>query len=132
MMLLYHNKYRKFGEQVDNQLRGMLAEVNWDFIKTLDMSDACKKSLSVINEYIDLVAPEKTVTIPPHKIIKEPWYTRGLLKSRNTLDKLYRKKCRSLPGSQTYQQYTVYRNMYKNLKKRAREFYYCKKNVYRM
>ncbi len=80
-------KYRKFGEPVYNQLRGMLAEVNWDFIETLDINDACKKFISVINEYVDLVAPAKTVTIPPHKI-KEPWYTRGLLKSRNTLDKL--------------------------------------------
>ncbi len=93
-------KYRKFGEPVYNQLHGMLAGVNCDFIETLDRNDACKMFLSVINEYVDLVALDKTVTIPPHKIIREPQYTRGLLKSRNTSDKLYRKKYRSLPGSQ--------------------------------
>ena len=42
-------KYRKFGEPVYNQLRGMLAEVNWDFIETLEINDAYQKFLSAIN-----------------------------------------------------------------------------------
>ncbi len=67
------------------------------------------------------------VTVPPDKIIREEWFTKGLMKSSRHLRKLYRKKCRVPPDHPRHGEYVRYRNTYNTVKRFARESYYLEK-----
>ncbi len=43
------------------------------------------------DNYLDVVAPDISVSIPPHKLRREHWFTRGFMRSSKTVEKLYRK-----------------------------------------
>ncbi len=70
---------------------------NWNFTNELDIENAYYVLIKIINGTLD-IAPERNVTIPYNKIIKEPWFVKGIFKSRSTLNKLYRKKTKQPPN----------------------------------
>ena len=111
-------KSRSFSDQAFANMERYLSQLDWTFLSNIELNDAYSKFLGEINNCIDHFAPEKTTVIPHHKIIRQPWITKGILKSSKRLTKLYRRK------HELTIQYTTYRNLFNNIKKKAREQYY--------
>ena len=78
---------------------------------------------SKIQEYIDLCAPLKTVTIGHRYVIREKWMTKGLLKSSNNLNKL-RSKISKKNNNVSINDYKIYRNLYNRLIRIAKATHY--------
>ena len=51
---------------------------------------------------MDKIAPYKYITIPNHKIWKEPWITKGLSNSMNKCTQLYKKTLTKNASQQAY------------------------------
>ena len=69
-------------------------QVDWSFINAFDIvifdiDDAYLSFHETITFVIDVVSPEISVKINANILIREPWYTKGLMKSSKTLSKLY-------------------------------------------
>ena len=73
---------------------------------------------------IDQFAPEKTVTIPYKRIMREPWMTKGILKSSKHRDKLFQAKLRQPPDHHSHSKYTTYRNLFNKIKRASKQTYY--------
>ena len=56
-----------------------------------DANDAYNIFSDKLHDIINTISPEKTIRIPAKKVIREPWVTKGIMKSSHTLNKLYRK-----------------------------------------
>ena len=76
---------------------------------------------------MDKIAPIKNVTIPSHKIWKEPWITKGLSKSMNTCTQLYRDSLKNNAPLEMQNKYKSYRNCLTKLKRSAKVNYYITK-----
>ena len=86
------------------------------------MDESFSLITSKINECIGKNSHVKVVQISSKKVIREPWLSKGLLKSSNKLDKLHTK---SLCGSsETKEKYKKYRNLLNSLKRKAKQAYY--------
>ena len=98
--------------------------VNWEALNTPDVDIAYKYFTDTLFRIIDNVAPLKTVHIPAHKRIKEPWFTPGLLKSSLRVSKLYKwsKDKNGTPESKA--KYREYRNIFNKVKKAAKLKHY--------
>ncbi len=96
----------------------LLSQVDWLFINSLDIDDAClhfHETTSVIG----VVSPEINVKIPANQVRREAWDTKGLMKSSKTLSKLYRKKGKYPPEHQSSLNYVKFKNLYNIFKKIA-------------
>ena len=74
-----------------NNIKSILEQVDWSHLDNLTIENAYQEFTDIINKSLNTVAPLKTVTIKPQNIIKDPWMTRGLIKSSRTSSRLYRK-----------------------------------------
>jgi hypothetical protein len=77
-----------------------------------------------LKDIIDRQAPTITRTIPPSKVIREPWFSKGLQKSSKQLHKLYHKALGINPDEAPHRKYKQYRNIYNKLKRNAKQLYY--------
>jgi len=57
----------------------------------MNANDACKHLIEKIQSALNLHAPEKVIIIPAKNIINEKWMTKGLLKSSQQCERLYKK-----------------------------------------
>jgi hypothetical protein len=77
-----------------------------------------------LHDIINTISPEKTIIIPAKKVIREPWVTKGIMKSSHTLDKLYRKTLTKSNDHLVNTTFRIYRNKFNKLKKIAKQNYY--------
>jgi hypothetical protein len=77
-----------------------------------------------VTNIIDNVAPMKTINLPTKRIIREPWMTKGILKSSNNLDKLYKRSIKKHRDHPFHKEFRTYRNNFNKLKKLAKQQYY--------
>jgi hypothetical protein len=110
-------------EQV-NKISSELKSVNWDFLQLSDTETSYNGFLEKLTNVIDKHAPVKTKTIPACKIIRDPWYSKGLLKSTKHLHRLYRKTIDKPNNDEIKHKYTEYRNLLNKLKRAAKNDYY--------
>ncbi len=75
---------------------------------------------NIINKYAPLI--EKQVS--PKKIIKNPWITRGLLKSSRTLDSLYTNQKNKPINHPVIEKFKKYKQQYKKLKRTTKNTCY--------
>ena len=99
-------KHLELNETTYDKLRQLLFKVNWDILHSLDIHDAYNKFDDIVSHLLDVVASEKTISIKQHQLRHEPWFTKGLMRSRKTRNKLYRKQCSHLPQHHANQRYT--------------------------
>ncbi len=60
-------KRRKLNEAAYNKLNELLYQVNWDILHSLDIHSTYKKFLDIVSDLLDVVSPEKTITIKRHQ-----------------------------------------------------------------
>jgi len=84
-------KSRKLNDANIVKIRYILERYDWTILTGLDANSAYNKFLSILTNAIDKIAPERNIKLSPKHIIREPWVTKGVLKSSATLDKLYKK-----------------------------------------
>jgi hypothetical protein len=66
----------------------------------------------------------KTINLPTKRIIREPWMTKGILKSSNGHDKLYKRSIKKHRDHPFHKEFRTYRNNFNKLKKLAKQQYY--------
>jgi hypothetical protein len=79
---------------------------------------------SKITKLIDQYAPLKLISVPSKQIIQNPWITKGLIISSQTLDKLYKLKINKTKTDINSINYINYRNIYNNLKRVTKRQYF--------
>ena len=116
---------RKFTDYALNKIQEAITTTDWDHCNYLSIDNACKQFIEKLNNIIDCYAPLKKVIIPHKSIIRNPWVTKGLLKSSHTCAKLHQRSVRKSKTDTTYKKYIKYRNIYNRLKRKAKQNYYA-------
>ena len=62
---------------------------DWSCLNNIGIEEPNQEFVDIIHEYTDIYAPLKTVHIQPKCILREPWMTKGLMKSSITLSKMH-------------------------------------------
>ena len=108
------------------ELNNMLFVIDWTTLHQSNVNLAFNQ-LQTIIECMDKIAPVKHVTIPSHKIWKEPWITKGLSKSMNTCTQLYKDTLKNNTPLEIRNKYKSYRNCLTKLKRNAKVNHYVNK-----
>ena len=104
------SKSRLFKPNNIKGLNNALSLINWHLItNTTDPDEAYNNFNNKITELLDIHCPYKTKIISKRNTPKKPWITKGLIKSLQTKDKLY-KIYISKPTFDNKLNYTKYRN----------------------
>lgn len=118
-------KCRPMNDTQINAIIRSLETEDWQCLTNIGNINLAYDSLvTKLHNAINLHAPEKTITINKKNIIRQPWITRGLLKSIKTRDKLF-KTCIGKPRDSTaYQKYLKYRNALNSLRRVSKQNYF--------
>lgn len=111
-------------EDIQQRLQATLAETNWDYLDQMPPNDAYNEFNNQLQEILNEVAPIKTIKSTSKWIKRDPWITKGILKSSRTLDKLHKKKLSTSKTHPNNIRYVTYRNIYNRLKRFAKQLYY--------
>ena len=87
----------------------------------MSTEESLSKFQEILTDTLDKYAPMKDVKISQTKIIRNPWITTGLLKSSQTLDRLYKLKLNKPKTDIKYVNYIKYKNYYDKLKRIAKK-----------
>ena len=82
---------RKLDATAYDKLKDRLSNTDWNILNNMDVNDGFSELYRIIENTLDTIAPSRTFTIPHKNIIRDPWVTKGILKSSRTLDKLHKK-----------------------------------------
>ncbi len=116
---------------LDN-MKDVLGGKDWTFMGNLSVEDCFDTLNSTVVKILDDLAPEKEVCIPAKHIIREPWMSKGLIKSSRKKIKLYRKSINCHRNHPASLKYRLYRNAYNKLKHTVkREYYQQELNKYK-
>ena len=103
-------------KRLNKDLKG----INWDFSHQ-DVNDLFDNCHSKIQTCIDVNCPEKTVRVYDKQSIKEPWLTKGIIRSNKRQLLLYKKH---LSHQCSHDQYKLYQSTLMRIKCRAKRDYY--------
>ena len=121
-------KCRSLNEKTKiTELNNLLSVVDWSTLHSNNVDVAFNQFQSKIEESLDKIAPYKHITIPNHKMWKEPWITKGLSNSMNKCIQLYKKTLIKNAPQHTYNKYKIYRNCLTKIKRNAKVSYYIQK-----
>ena len=109
------------------ELNNLLSTVDWTILHQSNVNLAFNQLQTIIEECMDKFAPIKHVTIPGHKIWREPWITKGLSKSMNTCTQLYRDTLKNNAPPEIQNKYKSCRNCLTKLKRNGKVNYYVNK-----
>ena len=101
---------------------------DWNYLNTMTMDDAYTEFNNKLGNIIEYAAPQKAITIPSSLIIRDPWMTRGLLKSSRTLNTLHKRRLGKSKSDALHDKFITFRNLYNKLKKTAKQEHY--KNLF--
>ena len=111
-----------------NRLIDYLNCFTWENLNMMSVNDSYNMLMTVLKNGMDIYMPEKLIKIKKHKVIRERWMTRNLVKCTNKSKHLYQKYCKTrLEIDQI--RYTEYRNVLNKTKKTAKFLYYNEKFV---
>ena len=113
--------FRKIDNESTNSIKRLLHATDWSIMHSQCVDEQFLSNK--MNEYINLCAPLKTVTIGHKHVIREKWMTKGLLKSSHNLNKL-RSKVSMNNNNVTVNKYKTYRNLYSRLIRIAKTTHY--------
>ena len=115
----------KMDEQAVVDINNDLKAIDWNTcLSTCNVDESFSLITSKVNECIGNNSHVKVVQISSKKVIREPWLTKGLLKSSNRLDRLHTKSLRG--SSETKEKYKKHRNLFNSIKRKAKQAYYNK------
>ena len=116
---------RLINNKTKEKFKNALQEMTWDDVISSKQTDSAYKAF--LNKFTSLYDKifEKFTVIVKLKTLKNPWITKGILKSLKTKQRLYDKFLKS----KTYEHeisYKNYRKLFKSIKERAKSQYYSK------
>ena len=117
----------EFRKMTSDNLRALEDELlthDWEFLSMGDVSTAYETFMDVLMRCINRIMPLQTKSLRADKVRREPWFTRGIQKSRSKLDKLYADYLQKGRGTYAHDKYVRYRNVYNAVKRAAREKHY--------
>jgi hypothetical protein len=117
-------QHRQLNTTALQQITSCLGDLDWNCLNTMNIDDAYLSFSNKLKETLDKIAPEKTVIIPHKYIIRDPWVTKGIVKSSKYLDKLFRAKLKQPYCQNSLNKYIQYRNLFNKLKRISKETYY--------
>ena len=106
-----------------------LHEIDFTFIEEgTDIDQVAELFHNEIVSTIDMISPEREITVSTKHTHSEPWITKGLRKCATKQLKLYRTflSHRSVGSCEKYKQY---RSAFKKIKRRAKQDYYFEKCI---
>ena len=115
---------RSMNEQNIKKLKTALEKTNWDQIVVGNTIDEKFTAFhDTLLDQINTHCPEKEITIPYRKIIREPWIIPGLIKCTSKQQKLYKTflKTKTVEAETTYKDY---RNTLNRIKRRTKIEHY--------
>jgi exonuclease III len=117
---------RKINQTVLYNIRGALSNTDWTILEDMSLNDGTRILSQKIPQALDFYAPLRNVIIPNKKKAghREPWYTDCLKISSVKCLKMYRKVIHNKHDSPEYLEYKKYRNLYNNLRRKAKHCYY--------
>ena len=99
------------------EINSKLDNIKWEeLLGKLNASEKFEVFHDKLMDTIDEISPERKITIPYHKIIKEPWMTPGLKKCAKKQQSLYK----AFLSSKTVESENKYKNYQKILQKTKR------------
>ena len=118
--------HRPMGFEQITRLKDELSTTSWDDILEQDNVNDCYNAfINKFNRILDICAPVKTTTIAHKFVIRESWMTPGLVKSSRRCLQLYKKAIGKCNSSKDCKKYTTYRDVYKTLKRKAKQMHYA-------
>ncbi len=117
-------KYRDCNLTSYQLINNHLSRQNWESLNPSTVDAAFETFNSTVSEIMNIYAPERTARIPGKKVIREPWVTKGILKSSDTLDKLYMRKLKYPPEHENHTRYKKYRNLFNTIKRKMKQSHY--------
>ena len=109
-----------------HKINNLLLTTNWTNLHKDDINKAFNDFQKWMGSCIDTIAPIKRITIPNHKIWKEPWLSKGLTKSMDKCLHLYKKSITTDAKDEDVKKYKSYRNCLTKIKWKACTEYYIK------
>jgi exonuclease III len=116
--------YRPMNDKIEENIKKNVDSFNLASLTISSAEEGYKLFSNHLQEVINTEAPFKTITLSPKSIKQEPWITKGIIKSSNMLNKLYRKKLSKPINNNAVNKYTQYRNMFNKIKRIAKKTYY--------
>ncbi len=117
--------YKPLNTDTINAINNDLKSYDWNVLANQnDINRSYDLFSSTVKGIIDRRAPTITRTISPSKVIREPWFSKGLQKSSKQLHKLYYKALGKKPDETPQIKYKHYRNIFNKLKRNAKHLYY--------
>jgi hypothetical protein len=116
--------YRPLSDENLNSIDIQLQAQDWSNLRQGQLNEAYDSFLETVERILNNIAPIKTLHLKENRVRREPWYTKGLQRSRDTLNRLHRKSARKGPDSAEQRRYIEYRNLYNQIKRVARTRYY--------
>ena len=108
------------------EINNLLLTTDWTTLHKDNVNKAFNDFQKWVESCIDAIAPIKRVTIPNHKIWKEPWLSKGLSKSMDKCPYLYKKTITTDAKDEDVKKYKSYRNCLTKIKSKAPSEYYIK------
>lgn len=106
-----------------NGFKNALSIVNWDFVQQdPDPETSYNKFHNKVTDLLNIHCPVTKTKLHKRNIPKKPWVTKGLIKSIQTKDKLY-KKYINKPTPNNKLKYTKYRNHLNQLLRYSKKNY---------
>ena len=91
---------------------------------TIPVNELADCFLATFTEVVDQFAPKRNASRKERKIRSKPWISRGLLKSIQTKNRLFKQLLRNRDNSILSGKYKTYRNTLNRLLRRAKSNYY--------
>ena len=121
---------RKLDNDKLTELNCELSQIDWQHEFTLkNVNEQYTYFQTKLADALDQIAPCQTITIPRHKIIRDPWLSPGLYKCLKKQQLLYKQTLQRCNSTQAHLRYKTYRNKLKEIIRRAKEKYYRDKCV---
>lgn len=118
--------FRPINSLTEGRIRDKLSNINWSNLDHMTANEAYQSFSTIIQNTLNSEAPLKTITLTDKFSNREPWYTKGMQKSSNTLQKLYRKKLDKPNDQARIIKYTNYRNLFNKIKRIAKRTHFEK------
>lgn len=90
----------------------------------MNTNDAYVTFTNKIRDIINSETENKSIVIPASRIIREPWFTTGLITSSRELNKLYKKKIGKDKAHPCSIKFYQYRSTFNKLKRQTKAMYY--------
>ena len=116
---------RLIKNKTKEKFKNALQEMAWDDVISSKQTDSANEAfLNKFTSLYDKIFEKFSVTIKS-KTLKNPWTTKGILKSSKTKQRLYDKFLKSKTDDHEIS-YKNYRKLFESIKQRAKSQYYSK------